>query len=535
MEGRGVSYPGGDFNYSDGRLTNSSDTDPGSRTYAGVWHEQLSRTFLGRSAETRSTNGGNVFAFGGAETRSGTKDFSIIGFFGNDITVTIDNVGKQVDDYITRRTLDPNALFVIWGGGNDLFENHSESNVTGTSARVAMLVSRLADAGARHFFVPNVPPLGAVPRYNDSRSAEDAKNKASLAYRYQLEADLDATLGMYASQGVQLNLYRMDIWSSFVRFATAPAFYGFENISNTARGKNVDPDKYLFWDDVHPTTAGHYQIAREAFRVLSGESITPGRAVNVSTRVTVSGGENVAIGGFIVQGTEPKRVIIRGIGPSLASKGVPNPLPDPNLELFQRLDDGTQNSIAANDDWMETQAVEIVATGVPPTDERESAIVQTLLPGSYTAVLSGSGAASGVGLVEVYDLDSGARSTLANLSTRGRVGLDDDVMIGGVIIDSGDAPIVVVRAIGPSLAAAGVEDPLLDPTLELYDSNGAQIGANDDWKRGQATAAKATLLAPTDDREAALVLSAPPGYYTAVVRGKENTTGVALVEVYRVQ
>jgi hypothetical protein len=148
--------------------------------------------------------------------------------------------------------------------------------------------------------------------------------------------------------------------------------------------------------------------------------------------------------------------------------------------------------------------------------------------------LSGSGDTVGVGLVEIYDLDSAADSTLANVSTRGAVGTGDNVMIAGTIIDAGGDPIVVVRAVGPTLANAGIAGPLGDPTLELYNSNGEQIAANDNWRDGQPTAAKATLLQATDDRESVIVASLAPGNYTAVLRGKDNTTGVALVEVYRI-
>jgi hypothetical protein len=161
--------------------------------------------------------------------------------------------------------------------------------------------------------------------------------------------------------------------------------------------------------------------------------------------------------------------------------------------------------------------------------------VLNLSPGPYTAVLAGNGGTTGNALVEVYDLEPDVSSTLANLSTRGFAGAGDNALIAGVIIGNGDSPIVVLRAIGPTLASSGIANPLLDPTIDLHDGQGAIIGFNDNWKDFQAQAVSATLLAPNDDREAAIV--APfltPGNYTAVVRGKDNTTGVALVEAYRI-
>ena len=187
-----------------------------------------------------------------------------------------------------------------------------------------------------------------------------------------------------------------------------------------------------------------------------------------------------------------------------------------------------------NDNWKDSQAAEIMATGIPPQNDLESAIVATLAPGHYTAVLAGKNGTTGNGLAEVYDLEPGTSSTLANLSTRGFVGTGDNAMIGGLIIGNGDNPIVVLRAIGPTLSSSGIVNPLLDPTIELHDGNGAVIGFNDDWKDGQIQAVFATQLNPTDDRESAIVAFLAPGNYTAVVRGKGDTTGVALVEAYRV-
>jgi hypothetical protein len=259
--------------------------------------------------------------------------------------------------------------------------------------------------------------------------------------------------------------------------------------------------------------------------------VQPGKAVNISTRANVGAGENVSIAGFIITGTSPKKLIVRGMGPSLSQFGVQAALANPKITLF----DSTGVALASNDDWMSTQSLEITATGRAPMNPLESAIVRTLAPGAYTVHLSASGAGTGVGLVEVYDLEPNTNSMLANVSTRAAVGTGDNVMIAGMIINPGGSPLVVMRAVGPSLRDAGIVAPLQDPMLQLYNGNGEQIASNDNWQEnGQPSAAKATLLAPTDDREAAIVAALAPGNYTAVLRGKGNTTGVAVVEAYRI-
>ncbi len=255
---------------------------------------------------------------------------------------------------------------------------------------------------------------------------------------------------------------------------------------------------------------------------------SPRQLLNISTRLRVLAGDNALIGGFIVTGSEPKKVLIRGLGSSLP---VPGPLANPTLELF----DVTGASLATNDDWRDTQQSEIEATTIPPTNDLESALVRTLAPGNYTAVLRGKNNGTGVGLVEVYDLTAAGLSHLANISTRGFVDTGDNVMIGGVIIGEGSTGAmarIIVRAIGPSLAAAGVSGALQDPMLELRNANGSLVAQNDDWRSDQEQAIIATTVPPTDNREAAIVATLPAGNYTAVLRGKNNTTGVALVEAY---
>ena len=252
--------------------------------------------------------------------------------------------------------------------------------------------------------------------------------------------------------------------------------------------------------------------------------------LNISTRMEVLTGDQVAIGGFIINGTGAKRVIIRGIGPSLTNFGVAGALPDPMLELH----DSGGATIMTNDNWRDTQEAEIEATGLAPANDLESAIVLDLDPGAYTAILSGTNSTTGVGLVEIYDLDLTAGSHMANISTRGFVDTGDGVMIGGFIVgptDAGETE-VLLRAIGPSLGNFGVQDPLEDPVLELHDPQGTTIATNNDWQDTQKDEIEATGLAPTDDRESAILQSFAPGPYTAIVMGTNDTTGVALVEAY---
>jgi hypothetical protein len=249
----------------------------------------------------------------------------------------------------------------------------------------------------------------------------------------------------------------------------------------------------------------------------------------------VQTGDNVLIGGFILTGSAPKKVIIRGIGPSLTANGQPIPgrLMDPALTLF----DGTGSPIFSNDDWMNSpQKQQIMDSNIPPSDPKESAIVATLQPGSYTAIMSGANGATGIGVVELYDLDTAAPANPGNIATRGFVETGDNVMIGGFIIGGSQNRTVLARAIGPSLTAFGVPNALPDPLLELHDASGTTIATNDDWRSSQETEISATGIAPSNDREAALISSPlAPGNYTAIVRGKGTDTGVALVEIYQLQ
>lgn len=238
--------------------------------------------------------------------------------------------------------------------------------------------------------------------------------------------------------------------------------------------------------------------------------------------------------GFIITGDEPKSVMVRGLGPTLTKAGVANPLADPVLELFN----SARELVLSNDNWKDSQRPAIEATTIPPENDAEAAIVASLQPGAYTAVMRGKDGGVGVGLVEAYDVSQRARAKLANISTRGFVQTGQDVMIGGFILGGGgegQLRRVVLRAIGPSLAQAGIANALPDPTLQLFNGSGTMISSNDDWKSDQRAELEETGIPPSDDREAAILATLPDGLYTAVVRDRSGGTGVGLVELYAIE
>jgi hypothetical protein len=247
--------------------------------------------------------------------------------------------------------------------------------------------------------------------------------------------------------------------------------------------------------------------------------------VNLSTRVRVLTDANVTIGGFIITGSAPKQVLLRGIGPSLANFGVPSPLADPVMELHGPAGFTTM----IDDNWKDTQQAAIEATGLAPTNDLESAILVTLSPGAYTAIVQGKNNGVGVGLVEAYDLAQGAASKLANISTRGFVGTGGDIMIAGFILGGNTGQDnVIIRGIGPSGGG------LADPTLELRNQSGTLIRANDNWMDDPAQKAliMAAGLALPNPLESGIAETLGPGQYTALLAGKNMGTGVGLVEVY---
>jgi hypothetical protein len=243
----------------------------------------------------------------------------------------------------------------------------------------------------------------------------------------------------------------------------------------------------------------------------------------------VEAGDNVLIAGFIVEGTANKKLVIRAVGPSLTAFGVGGALQDPTLELFSG-----NTQLAANDNWTDnSHAAEIVGAGLAPTNINESALLVTLAPGAYTAVLRGTNGGTGIGLVEVYDLDAAGEAKLINISTRGFVFTGENVMIGGLIVTGNGPSTLVIRAIGPSLGDFGVPNALEDPFLELHSANGDVIFTNDNWQETQGQALQDSGLAPSNPKESGILISLAPGNYTAVVRGANGGVGNGLVEFYK--
>jgi glucose/arabinose dehydrogenase len=315
-----------------------------------------------------------------------------------------------------------------------------------------------------------------------------------------------------------------DLCSGWIRYfdPASGTATGFATGISTPVDLQVGPDGCL------------YYLARgnngQVFRVAA----VAGQPLNISVRGLVGTGSDVLFSGFINTGTAPKKVILRGMGPSLQQSGVTGTLADPFLELH-----GSDGSlITSNNNWRENNAqaqLDLTNNQLAPGNDAESAIVITLQPGNYTTILKGQGNGTGVGLVEVYDVERTSSSRLANVSGRASVQTGGNLLFAGFIVGNNiGAAKVVVRGIGPSLVQAGITNPLLDPTLEIRDSNAALVIANDNWQENSSQAAQisASGLAPSNSAESAIATSLLPGSYTAVVAGKNGGTGIGVVEVY---
>ena len=351
--------------------------------------------------------------------------------------------------------------------------------------------------------------------------------------------------GLFLPKGLAFdgfgNLYEADSGTGSVfKFAPNGTKTTFKAGLNAPQSLVFDRDGNLFvgecptCDIVKITPAG-IQTPFASPPAVGGLAFEPPTAqlTNISTRASVQTGQGVTIAGFILTGTDLKQVVVRGLGPTLGQPpfNVPNVLADPTLSLH----DSTKG-IFSNDNWKETQQAGIQATGLAPPNDLESAIRIAVQPGNYTAILAGKNGTTGIGLVEVYDITTGAFAELTNVSTRGFVGTGDNVMIGGFITTGGNGSTqVVVRGLGPTLGQPpfNVPNVLADPALRLVDSNGNIVRGNNNWKDSQQVAIQATGLAPPNDLEAAILATVAAGRYTAILSGNGGGTGIGLVEVYK--
>ncbi|HVF72717.1 MAG TPA: Calx-beta domain-containing protein [Chthoniobacterales bacterium] len=407
--------------------------------------------------------------------------------------------------------LEPDGRILIGGGFNN-YGGVPRDNV----ARVKPDGSLDTSFDPEPFSPPSVPPRGtvfALLRQADGKTVVAAPHGSSVfsGNIERMNGDLVATWGPndFADKTLQLPIVNDTLFEGTERLNLRIVF-----MRNAVAGT--------------PATA--------ALTILDDDGATPpapAKAVNIATRLRVATGDNVMIAGFILTGNVSKEVVLRGMGPLLGSFGINDFLADPVLDLR-----GPGGSILQNNNWKDTQRSQIEGTVYQPGDDRESVIVATLQPDSYTAILTGVNNTTGVGLIEVYDNNPAADSQLANISTRGLVQGNNSVMIGGFILggDTGNSRIAL-RAIGPSLAQSGLSGVLADPTLELHDGNGAPLFSNDDWETdtNSANQLRANGLGLSNPKESGLFVSLPPGPFTAILAGKNGGTGIGLIEIFNLR
>ena len=371
-----------------------------------------------------------------------------------------------------------------------------------------------------------VDAIAAVPRYNFSGAGPDF---ASIPLRNYTAADYNSGKAVTVANFVSIpGIARISPLSFSAVSDNA-------NVSVTVSGTKLLVGGNQVGTANITVTATDFDGAMVSDTFTVNVLAPPGRLVNLSTRMQVGTGDNALIAGFIMSGSASKRLAVRALGPSLTALGVPNALANPILELR----DSTGATIATNDDWgSAANNQDVTDVGLAPGSPQESAILTTV-PSSttgtaYTAIMRGLNDTTGVGVVEVYDLDSGPSSTLLNISTRGQVGVDPNALIGGFILGGTESKQIFVRAIGPSLTQFGIPNALANPTLELRNAQGGLVDSNDDWMNSpQKTQIENSGLAPTRTEESAVLQTLAAGQYTAIVRGADGGTGIGSVEVYQ--
>lgn len=396
-----------------------------------------------------------------------------------------------------------------WAGGANCFLCHQEPTFSNTSNGNNGVIAAIG--GGTDVTVISSPTLRDLVNPSGQLNGPMMHNGSFTSIQQVIDHYSAIPAGIPNSaffQGQTLNLTpqdRVDL-ENFLRTLSGTAVYTDPKYSNPFR-----PDGTITVIDAPPSS----------------------QTVNLSSRMQVLTADKVAIAGFIVTGKVPKRVLIRALGPSLAQFGLSNLLADPVISLigppgFAEID---------NDNWQSSQQAEIQASGLAPGSSLESAIIATLTPGTYTAVLEGTNGGTGTAILELYDLDFAADSKLANISTRAFVGTGDNILIAGFIVgNTSNGETIVVRGLGQSLqATASVTQVLVDPTLEVRNANGVTLAANDNWPQGNDSAdIKNTGLGPKFFNESAVLLTLGPGTYTALLSAAPTPfpPGVGLVEVY---
>jgi phospholipase/lecithinase/hemolysin len=264
--------PGPIANYTDGRFTDGTDTSPAAVSYTGTWVEQLAALLPNKPAIVDSLNGGTNYAYGYAFTGSGTTNL-VLTTSPITLSVTVDNIGLQISTYLaTHPKIDNKTLFVVWGGANDALNATSGQDILNAAINLSTDVYTLIRAGATQIIVPNLPPLGDTPRINGSASNATLYNEISAYYNHSLAQGLAMIEALPIAS--HASIFQLDVYSLFNRVIAAPATYGFTNVTASSQGLAVNPDQYLFWDSLHPTTHGHNVLANAALQVLNAPPCT---------------------------------------------------------------------------------------------------------------------------------------------------------------------------------------------------------------------------------------------------------------------
>ncbi len=517
MDGTGAAAQ---FNAPIGLAVDSSDNvyvaDSGNNTIRKITPGAVVTTLAGLAGSAGSTDG----------TGSGAR-------FNGPRAVAVDSAfNVYVADTFnhTIRKITPGGVVTTFAG---LALNPGSTNGTGSAARFRDPKGIAVDTAGNIYVgdtfndtIRKITPGGAVTTLAGVAGSVGSSDGSAAAARFSAPTALtvDTSGNLFVDDTNNETIRRVRPNGFVTTVGGSPGLAGSTDGSgaaarfNAPQGITVSPNGTLFIGDTGNDT------------VRLGMPPTA-QLTNISTRASVQTGQRVTIAGFIVNGTDAKEVVVRGLGPTLMQFGINGFLADPTLALHD-----ANGSIATNDNWKDTQQAAIQATGFAPPNDLESAILRTLQPGNYTAILAGNNNASGIGLVEVYDIMPSVFSELANVSTRSFVGTGQAVTIGGLITAGGNGSTeILVRGLGPTLTQFGVQGVLGNPTIALLDHNGNVIRSNDNWKDSQQAAIQATGLAPPNDLEAAIVATVPAGNYTAILQGKNNGIGIGLVEIYNIK